>query len=81
MFRALSITLVAGVIGIAGAAGAASFAELDYNGDGQISLNEFMTAYPSMGSNEWTDVDLDGNGYVTVEEFEAAEEDDDLPSE
>lgn len=54
----------------------ASFAELDLNGDGSISYDEFELATNNQGSLEgnavYISLDKDGNGLISEEEFSAA---------
>jgi hypothetical protein len=72
MIRKLCILIATGVIGMTGAAYAASFADIDANGDGSISADEFAAAYPDAGQDAWTAADANGDGALTEDEHVAA---------
>jgi hypothetical protein len=72
MFKKTFAVLVAGALGVAGAAYAATFADADANGDGALSQDEFMAAYPDAGDAGWTAADANGDGSVTEDELQAA---------
>lgn len=72
MHRVLWMTLIAGMLGVAGAAQAASFGDVDANGDGAVSQDEFASAYPEAGEDLWIQIDANADGQVTEDEFQAA---------
>jgi Ca2+-binding EF-hand superfamily protein len=79
MMKKLCILIATGVMGMTGAAYAASFAEIDANGDGAISADEFAAAYPEVGQDAWTAADTNGDGMLTEDEHVAAVEAGTLP--
>lgn len=81
MHRMLWMTLIAGMLGVAGAAHAASFGDVDGNGDGAISQDEFAAAYPDLGEDVWMQADANGDGQITEDEHQAAVEAGLLPAE
>jgi hypothetical protein len=70
--RKLCTILAASVIGMAGAAYAASFADIDANGDGAITTEEFAAAYPDATQDTWTAADANGDGALSSDEHVAA---------
>jgi hypothetical protein len=66
---------------LAGTAYAASFADIDANGDGAISADEFALAYPEAGTDVMTAADTNGDGQLSNEEHVAAVEAGTLPAE
>lgn len=73
MFSMLRATLVlVGATAFATAAFAATFAEMDVNGDGGISADEFVAAYPDQDSNTFIAADANGDGLLSTEEHEQA---------
>lgn len=81
MQRLIWMTVIAGTLGLAGVASAAPFAEVDANGDGAISQDEFAAAYPEAGEEGWTQVDANADGQLTEDEHQAAVEAGLLPAE
>lgn len=81
MLRTFWMTLIAATLGVAGAAGAAAFGEVDANGDGAISQDEFVAAYPQVGADVWEQIDANGDGQLTEEEHQAAVDAGLLPAE
>ncbi|HUS53376.1 MAG TPA: EF-hand domain-containing protein [Thermohalobaculum sp.] len=79
--RKLFIALTAGAIGMTGAAYAASFADIDSNGDGAITTEEFAAAYPDSGQDAWTAADANGDGALSADEHVAAVASGVLPDE
>jgi hypothetical protein len=72
MQRLIWMTVIAGTLSLAGVAGAAPFAEVDANGDGAVSQEEFASAYPDAGEEAWTQIDANADGQVTEDEHQAA---------
>ena len=72
MMNRLCTLVAASLIGVASAASAASFADIDSNGDGAISPDEFAAAYPDAGSDAWTAADANGDGALSEDEHVAA---------
>ena len=58
------------------AASAAAFAmtDLDANGDGGLSWDELLAAYPDMTEAEFLESDADANGLIDEDELAAARE-------
>ena len=81
MQRLLWTTMIAGVLGLAGVAHAAPFAEVDANGDGAISQDEFAGAYPEAGEDAHSQVDANADGQITEAEHQAAVDAGLLPAE
>lgn len=42
--------------------------EVDFNGDGQLSLSEIRAAMPNMSSAQFARIDLNGNGLLNERE-------------
>lgn len=74
MLKKLTVLIASGVIASAGAAYAASFADVDANGDGVISQEEFAAAYPDAGADVMASIDTNGDGQISEEEHAAAVE-------
>lgn len=55
--------------------------EMDTNGDGFLSQDELLAAYPSMTEQDFAAVDADADGAVSLDEMKAAEEAGLLPTE
>jgi len=81
MMNRLFTLLAVGAIGLGGAAYAASFADIDANGDGSISQDEFAAAYPDASADAWTAADANGDGMLSEEEHVAAVQQGVLPAE
>ncbi len=81
MFRKLMVLLAAGSIGTAGAAYAASFGDIDADGDGAVTQEEFAAAYLEAGEDAWTQADANGDGQLDMEEHQAAVDAGVLPAE
>lgn len=81
MYRMLWTALIAGVIGTAGAAYAASFGDIDANGDGAVTQEEFAAAYPEAGEAAWTQADANADGQLSEDEHRAAVDAGVLPAE
>jgi hypothetical protein len=81
MTNKLFMMLAAGAIGLAAPAVAASFAEIDGNGDGALSQDEFFAAYPDVSADVWTTTDANADGLVSEDELQAAIEGGSLPAE
>ena len=74
MLKNLTVLIASGVIASAGAAYAASFTDVDANGDGVITQEEFAAAYPDAGEEAMASVDSNGDGQISEEEHAAAVE-------
>lgn len=77
MQRTFWMSLIAATLGVAvlaGVTGAASFGEVDANGDGAVSQDEFAAAYPEAGEDVWAQIDANKDGQVTEDEHQAAME-------
>lgn len=81
MNRMLWTALIAGVLGTAGVASAASFGDIDANGDGAVTQEEFAAAYPEAGEDAWTQADANGDGQLSEDELTAAVEAGVLPAQ
>lgn len=78
--KKLCVMLAAGVIGFGAPAVAVTFAEIDANGDGGLSQDEFFAAYPDASEDLWVAADANADGSVTEEELQAAIEAGALPA-
>lgn len=47
------------------------FAQMDKNGDGKVSWEEFSAAYPQMREAAFEAIDTSGDAFVSLEEWEA----------
>ena len=81
MLRKLLALTAAGVIGSAGLVHAASFADMDANGDGTVTQEEFAAAYPEAGEEAWSAADANGDGQLSEDEVVAAVEGGIIPAE
>lgn len=65
------------------AASGAAFAQdtMDADGDGAISFEEMLAAYPATTEEDFAKVDTDGDGAVSADELAAAQEAGLVPSE
>ncbi len=79
MLKKLTVLFASGMIASAGAAYAASFGDVDADGDGVITQEEFAAAYPEAGEEAMTTADANGDGQLSEEEHTAAVEDGLLP--
>lgn len=54
--------------------GAAAFAmtEIDIDGDGALSMEEFLSAYPTLTNVEFEAADVNADGLIDAEEHTAA---------
>lgn len=57
-----------------GATAMSAQTEIDTNGDGFLSQDELLVAYPSMTEENFAAVDTDGDGAVSLDEMKAAQE-------
>lgn len=71
----LALALLVAAPGLALAEG------VDANGDGLLTWEEVMTAYPDVTEEQFTQADLDGNGSLDEAEVAAAREVGLLPAE
>ncbi len=79
MLKKLTVLIASGVIASAGAAYAASFSDIDADGDGVVTPEEFAAAYPEAGEEALATVDVNGDGQISEDEHTAAVEDGLLP--
>ena len=80
MKRPITVIATLGVLGMAGAS-LAAFIDLDANGDGALTSEEFSTGYPEAPPETFIAVDTNGDGMVTEEEMTAAVDAGILPAE
>lgn len=78
ILRTLAATAAFGLF--AGSAFAA-FSDMDANGDGALSVDEFATAFPDASTDAFAAIDVNADGGVTEEEYVAAVEAGVLPAE
>lgn len=64
--------LLAATAILAAAAAAFAMTDMDSDGDGNLSMQEFMTAYPELSALEFEATDVDGNGLIDGDEYAAA---------
>lgn len=81
MLRKLLALTAAGLIGSAGLVHAASFSDIDADGDGAVTQEEFAAAYPEAGEEAWSAADANGDGQLSEEELTAAVESGVIPAE
>lgn len=82
MTRKLFVMMMAaGAIGFGAPAAAATFAEVDSNGDGGLSQEEFFAAYPEASEDIWMAADANADGAVSEAELQAAIESGALPAQ
>ena len=74
------VTLAAGAVALAGLASAAEFAEMDGNGDGLVTREEFAAAFPGADDAAFMAADTNADGGLTEDELEAARESGVLPA-
>lgn len=55
--------------------------EIDADGDGLLSYNELLAAYPAMTEENFTAIDTNSDGAVDADEMKIAEEAGLLPTE
>ncbi len=79
MLKKLTALIASGVIASAGAAYAASFEDMDADGDGVVTPEEFAAAYPEAGEDALATVDVNGDGQISENEHTAAVDDGLLP--
>ncbi|HSG32912.1 MAG TPA: EF-hand domain-containing protein [Sphingomonadaceae bacterium] len=80
MIKNLSAAVAAGLLAASGVALAATFTEIDANGDGAVSKEEFMAAYPDVSDDVWNAVDVNGDDSVSEDELQAAADSGVLPA-
>lgn len=61
--------LIAAAAILFGAAAAYATTDLDLNGDGGLSMEEFTLAYPDLTEAEFKTVDVDGDGMINEVEL------------
>jgi len=76
LFKLLGLALF---VSFAASAQAAEFADVDVNGDGAVSPDEFVVAYPNLGREAWDAIDADSDGTLSPQEHQAALDDGVLP--
>lgn len=57
---------------VTAAAAAYAMTDMDSDGDGTLSMDEFMIAYPTLTDVEFKASDSDANGLIDAQEFSAA---------
>ncbi|QHQ34143.1 EF-hand domain-containing protein [Algicella marina] len=80
MKRTLGIAVLAGTLAMGGAA-FAEFADVDADGDGLLSAEEFVAAFPDATEATYLAADTDADGMVSEEEHGAAVDAGILPAE
>ena len=65
--------LIAAVVILTATAAAYAMTDSDTNGDGNLSMDEFMTAYPDLTPEHFVDADTDADGVLNEAEFTAAQ--------
>lgn len=68
-------------LAIAGSTAFAAFSDIDADGDGAVSGEEFVTAFPEATGEDFVKVDLNADGTITEDEHVAAVEAGLLPAE
>ncbi len=76
----ITIALAAGLIATAGTA-LAAFSDIDTDGDGALSGEEFVAAFPDLTGEHFVTIDLNADGAITEDEHIAAVEAGLLPAE
>lgn len=78
MFEKLTAAALALAFALPGAALAAS--DMDANGDGSVTMEEFNAAMPDAGEAVFTEADTNGDGALSADEIAAARENGILPA-
>ena len=68
------LATLAATLALSGAAYAADMTEMDADGDGMLSAEEFAAAYPDAAPELFAAVDLNADGMIDADEFTAATE-------
>jgi len=64
--------VIGSIMGLSTAAfAAADFSAADADGNGEVTVEEFMAANPDMTEEQFTALDQDGNGMLSEEEYSA----------
>jgi len=63
------------------AVAASAMTEMDGDGDGALSVEEFLAGYPTLTVTEFEAADTDADGVIDADEFEAAVTAGTLPEE
>lgn len=80
MNKLSTAALITGMMTIASAA-LAAFSDIDVDGDGALSGEEFVAAFPDMTGEDFVTIDLNADGAITEDEHIAAVEAGLLPAE
>ncbi|MBV7380301.1 EF-hand domain-containing protein [Maritimibacter dapengensis] len=72
---------IAAILAASSFAIAQDAAPVDTDGDGMMSPEEVMAAFPDVNEDVFTAADTDGDGMLSMEEFAAAQEDGLIPAE
>lgn len=80
MRKSLLIALTTGSL-VVGTAALAAFADIDSDGDGLLSADEFAAGFPDLGAEAFVSIDTDADGMVSEPEHVAAVEAGLLPAE
>ncbi len=80
MKRTIGFAVFAGTLAMSGMA-LAAFADADTDGDGQLSAEEFVAAFPDLTEATYLATDTNADGMVSEEEHSAAVEAGILPAE
>ena len=64
--------LIAAVLILAGTAAAFAMTEMDTDGDGALSIEEFLGAYPALTAVEFEAADANADGVIDADEHAAA---------
>jgi Ca2+-binding EF-hand superfamily protein len=72
MTKGLSITTAAFVVSLPLTALAITLEDMDANGDGVVTMEEFMAAMPEADPGLFSAIDFNSDGVLDAEEIEAA---------
>ncbi len=72
MTKGLSITTAAFAVSLPLTALAVTLEDMDTNGDGVVTMDEFMTAMPEVDPDLFSAIDVNSDGVLDAEEIDAA---------